>query len=61
MRAAHTAACQCLVDPDPAKPGGGGHQVPGKVPTDGGADGGTVALGLGLMALAGTALVRRAL
>lgn len=44
---------------DPAEPGDGDHRVPGRVQTDGGANASTVALGLGLMALAGAALVRR--
>jgi MYXO-CTERM domain-containing protein len=42
----------------PPKPGGG-HQIPGKVQTDGGASTAPMALGLALMGLAGAALVRR--
>lgn len=49
---------------DPGEPGapaqpGEGHRVPGRVQTDGGASASTMALGLGLMVLAGAALVRR--
>lgn len=43
----------------PAEPGDGEHRVPGRVQTDGGASASTMAIGLGLMALAGAALVRR--
>lgn len=43
----------------PAQPGDDAHKVPGRVQTDGGANASTLAIGLGLMVLAGAALVRR--
>lgn len=43
---------------EPAQPGGG-HTIPGKVQTDGGADATTVALGLMLMVAAAVGLLRR--
>lgn len=49
----------CPAPPPPPTTGGGGHVIPGKVQTDGGASTGPLALGLVLMGLAGTALVRR--
>ncbi|WP_298751359.1 hypothetical protein [uncultured Serinicoccus sp.] len=47
--------------PAPAQPGGGEHQIPGKVQTDGGADPLATGLGLGLalLSLAELGLVRR--
>lgn len=44
---------------EPTQPGDGDHRVPGRVQTDGGANASTLAIGLGLMALAGAALLRR--
>lgn len=45
--------------PEPGQPGDDEHTIPGKVQTDGGANTATMSLGLGLLSLAGLALVRR--
>ncbi|MFK5582510.1 hypothetical protein [Serinicoccus sp. LYQ131] len=45
--------------PEPGQPGDDEHTIPGKVQTDGGANTATMGLGLGLLSLAGLALVRR--